>query len=118
MICPNCGAEYRFGTGHCDACGVDAMEPSTSPEGSVPLVPLVSTSDLGYLPVVKSLLDSVGIPYFVQGEEAFRLWPVGPLMGGLSAGGALRATIHVPEDRLEEARALLEERAQSLEDES
>ncbi len=118
MICPNCGAEYRFGTGHCDACGFDAMESSSPAAESVPLVPLVSTTDLGYLPVVKSLLDSVGIPYFVQGEEAFRLWPVGPLMGGLSAGGALRATIHVPEDRLEEARALLEERAQSLEDES
>lgn len=118
MICPKCGAEYRIGSGHCDACGFDAMESSSPAAGSVPLVPLVSTTDLGYLPVVKSLLDSVGIPYFIQGEEAFRLWPVGPLAGGLSAGGALRATIHVPEDRLEEARALLEERAQSLEDES
>lgn len=115
MICPKCGADYRIGSGHCEACGLDAME-SPPPAESVPLVPLISTSDIGYLPVVKTLLDSVGIPYFVQGEEAFRLWPVGPLSGGLSAGGALRATIHVPEDRLEEARALLEERVQSLED--
>ncbi len=116
MICPKCGADYRIGTGHCDACGFDAMESSPPAAESVPLVPLISTTDIGYLPVVKSLLDSVGIPYFVQGEEAFRLWPIGPLAGGLSAGGALRATIHVPEDRLEEARALLEEKVQSLDD--
>ena len=118
MICPKCGAEYHFGTGHCDACGIDVTGSSTSAAGSVQLVPLVSTTDPGYLPVVRSLLDSVGIPYFVQGEETLGLWPVGSLAGGLSAGGALRATIHVPEDRLEEARALLEEKTQSLEDES
>ena len=116
MICPKCGADYRIGTGHCDACGFDAMESSPPVAESVPLVPLVSTTDPGYLPVVKSLLDSVGIPYFIQGEEALGLWPVGSLSGGLSAGGALRATIHVPEDRLEEARALLEERVQPLEE--
>jgi hypothetical protein len=74
--------------------------------------PLLTTSDTAFLPVVKSLLESAGIPFIVQGEEALGLFPLGPLGGTLDAGG-LGATVHVPRERLEEAEALLAEVART-----
>ena len=73
--------------------------------------PLLSTSDAAFLPFVKSLLESAGIPCMVQGEEALGLFPLGPLGSTLEAPG-LGATVHVPKDRLQEAEALLREAAQ------
>ncbi len=102
-------AARAFGPAGIDAPGGPPEEPL-----ACPLVPLVSTTDVAFLPMVKSLLESVGIPFVVQGEQTLNLLPVGPFAGGTNRGGALRATIHVPEDRLEEALALLRERAQVL----
>lgn len=75
------------------------------------LVPVFRTADISLLAVVKSLLDSAGIDYFVQGEEALGLFPVGPL-GGSLVGKAIAAVVMVPAERAEEAEALLEEVAQ------
>ena len=74
------------------------------------LVPVFRTADISLLMVVKSLLDSAGIDYFVQGEEALGLFPVGPL-GGSLAGKAIAAVVMVPSDRVEEAETLLAEAA-------
>lgn len=71
-------------------------------------VPVFKTADISLLMVVKSLLDAAEIDYFVQGEEALGLFPVGPL-GGSLVGKAIAAVVMVPPDRLEEAKALLEE---------
>jgi len=68
---------------------------------------LLETADVDLLPVLKSVLDSAGIPYVVQGEEALGLFPmsgVGRVFSHLPVG----ATILVPADRLDEARALIE----------
>ena len=68
---------------------------------------LLSTSDAAFLPIVKSLLESAGIPFIVQGEEALGLFPLGPLGSTLEAPG-IGATVHVPKDRLQEAEEMLE----------
>ena len=72
------------------------------------LVPVFKTADISLLMVVKSVLDSAEIDYFVQGEESLGLFPVGPVGGGL-IGRALAAIVMVPRDRAEEAEALLKE---------
>jgi hypothetical protein len=113
LICPKCRAEYRAGFDRCFDCEVWLVEWLPPEPAPVKLESLVSTTDVGYLPVVKSLLDAAGIPYVVQGEEALGLLPVGAYAGGVGSG-AVRATIHVPADRLEEAQALLEETTQVL----
>ena len=61
---------------------------------------LVQVTEVELLPVIKSVLEAAGIPYFVQGEEASALFP---LEGSLP----MAAVVHVPSDRLEEARDLL-----------
>lgn len=112
MRCPRCGAEIQNGLDrclHCDEPPTVRPQPDPSHEGE-DLVILVSITDVGLLPVIKSLLDGVGIPYIVQGEEALGLLPVGAFSGGVSPG-ALSANILVPGDRLEEAQALLRQGA-------
>ena len=69
-------------------------------------VDVFRTVDVATLAVVKSVLDSAGITYVVQGESALTLLPVGPLWGGLGSAG-VAAVIQVPEDEAEDALALL-----------
>ncbi len=103
MYCPHCRRRYGNEASRCDACGAALVE---SPPGSIEpedeLVELCRTPDAGLLLVIKSVLDSAGIPYLVQGEAAL----------GLSAGffhpDAYSAIIRVRNADLPDARALLE----------
>ena len=108
MFCPRCGAEYREGFDRCADCGValSATPPPAPDHGGPGLAVLLETADVGFLPVLKSLLEGAGIPCVVQGEEALGLLPIGaPGSGPMQR--AFAAIVHVPADRLEEARALL-----------
>jgi hypothetical protein len=71
------------------------------------LVSVLRTVDSTLLPVVKSLFDSAGIPYIVQGENALGLLPMG-IFPGATVRPALGASVLVPAARAEEARRLLE----------
>ncbi len=59
--------------------------------------------------MIKSVLSSAGIPFLVQGDEAVGVLPVGKMgVGGFSAGGhGLAATVLVPRELEQEARAVL-----------
>lgn len=70
------------------------------------LTPLHVAADADVLPVIKSVLAAAGIPYFVPGDEAEGLFPVGGLIGFFS-DETLGTTILVPSDRADEARELL-----------
>jgi hypothetical protein len=69
-------------------------------------VPVFRTSEVSELMVVKSVLDSEGISYVVQGEEALTLLPVAALWSGLGNAG-VAAVIEVPEEEAAEARKVL-----------
>jgi hypothetical protein len=70
------------------------------------LVAVLKTSDVAFLPLVKSMFDAAGIPYVVQGEEALGLLPLGPFGAGVSRR-ALGAIVRVPRSRQHEAQELL-----------
>jgi len=72
------------------------------------LVPLLSTTDIGYLAVVKSLLESAGIRFVVQGEEGLHLFPI-TMSGSLFRSQALAATVLVCREDEEDACRLIEE---------
>ena len=82
MHCPKCGAEYRPGFSRCADCDVYLVDrPEETPPAPDPhreLVAVFKTTDSILLPVVKSLLDSAGIEYISQGEEALGVLPLGP----------------------------------------
>jgi hypothetical protein len=98
MLCSGCGSDLAEGVSVCAKCGIDEQE----------LVTVCRTSDSALLPILKSLLDAVNIPYLVQGEEALGLFPLGPISVGIIGGRPTAASILVPRERAEEAERLLE----------
>jgi hypothetical protein len=71
-------------------------------------VAVLRTTDPGFLPIAKSLLDSASIPYIFQGEAGVNLFPLGPA-AAWATHRTTGASILVSPERLEEARALLEQ---------
>ena len=108
MYCPDCRAEYREGVESCPDCEVRLVVELPPEDPDADLVPIFETADVSLLPIVKSLLDSAGIPCVVQGEEALSVLPVGRWGAGISQSGrGLAATIRVEEARAREAEELL-----------
>ena len=80
-------------------------ERSVPGSGDARPVELLQTSDLGELQLVKSLLDSARIDYFVEGESVLQTLPVST--PGFFRGRGLAAVVRVRPEDLEEARDLL-----------
>ena len=96
MFCPECRGEFREGFTRCLSCDadlVDSLEPLPEPDASE-LVPLVTTADVPYLLVLKSVLESAGIDFSVSGEESLQLVTFLP-SGSPLAPHTLGATIFV-----------------------
>ena len=112
MHCPKCGAEYRSGFSRCADCDVylvDALvEEPRAPDPHRELVAVLKTTDSILLPVVKSLLDSAGIEYVSQGEEALGVLPLGPAGSKVvRSSWAWGATIHVAKEDEASVKELL-----------
>ena len=108
MFCPSCRGEFREGFFHCPDCDLDLV-PQLPPEplhDMANLAPLLTTSDLPFLAVVKSLLASQGIQCVVQGEESLRLNTILP-SGGAVAPRALSSTVFVRQADLSKATQLV-----------
>ena len=110
MYCPSCGHEYREGVTVCSDCGVNLTQdpPATEPEPRtewMDLETVLESSDPALLPVVRSLLESEGIPCFARGEllQDFLGW--GRMLGPNLITGPVQ--LQVPRERSEEARRLL-----------
>lgn len=109
-FCPECRTEYRAGFERCSDCGAALVETLPAEAHGAPAYALLlSTADPDLLPVVTSTLDGAGIPWVADGAEAAALLPLGV---GRGSSHGVAAEIHVPADRLEEARALLEAEAE------
>lgn len=81
-------------------------------ESGSPLVQVMTTTDGALLALVKSLLDSAGIPFVVQGEEALGLFPMGPFGNTGPIQRVMGARIYVAEEQAEEARTLIDTTAE------
>ena len=108
MFCPECKSEFRPGFNHCPDCDVDLVAelPPDPPHDTADLAELISTPDIPFLMIVKSLLESEGIPYLVQGEESLRLVSVLP-SGGFGTPEILGAQVFVRPADLPMAQNLL-----------
>jgi hypothetical protein len=116
MFCPDCGAEYRPEVRVCAECHVPlvpALPEEEAPTPDAKIVPVFRTTDAVLLPIVTSLIESAGIEYFVQGEEALSLIPVGSAGSSVSRA-SLGAIVHVPEEDAASVREMLAEIRQGL----
>jgi hypothetical protein len=108
MFCPECGLTYEEGISHCMDCEV-ALVDEPGEEGDeeageeAEFVPILEVTDVAAFALVTSRLEEEGIPWFVQSE------PPGGLPAGTPAAAATAAIIYVAENRLPEARRILEE---------
>ena len=110
MFCPDCDAEYREGFTECSECGVELVLERSDPAGHPDdkFISVFETTDITLLPVIKSVLQSADIPFYVRGDEAMGILPVGTFGSGINYGGhGLGAAVLVHEDQAEEAEALL-----------
>ena len=85
---------------------VPALPPEEAPDPDAKIVPVFRTTDATVLPIVTSLLESAGIEYYVQGEEALGLIPVGT-MGSAVSKASLGAIVHVHDEDAESVREML-----------
>ena len=102
MYCPKCGHEYNKGITICPECGVGLVEERPGRDDSDSddreFESIVATHNSGDISLIKSLLDSADIYYYIEGDTA-------------NAGGSFSepARVYVHPDQLEEARSLLED---------
>ena len=89
------------------------MPQPTDPESGPVLV--LTTADVGVLPVVKSALQAAEIPFIVQGEHTLGQLPTGLLAGPFARTG-LAARVFVPAAHAAAARELLEQTSEPVED--
>jgi len=85
-----------------DGAGLREEDP-----GGAELVHLLTTPDIAHLIVIKSVLESAGIPFLVQGEEGLHQIPVSMAMGFFRAD-AFGAVVRVHRRDLEDAQVLLQ----------
>lgn len=107
MFCPKCKTEYRQGFTTCADCEIPLV-PELPPEPSPPTareyveyVNLYSPRNEVESALLKSILDSEGIGYFVRNDN-FGSLEVGPHIGLFNA-----KMIQVQDDRYDKARELL-----------
>jgi len=115
LYCPKCKAEYSRDIIQCAACKVSLVDSLTSaiePENEP--IELFKTQDIALLMVVKSVLESAGIRFWVRGEEGLRLFPMS-FSGGFFNATAYGAVVLVRREDLHDASKLLAETAATQE---
>ncbi len=78
MWCPQCKSEYVQGIFRCPECDIDLVDrlpEETETEKPIidkdaQFVEIMNTYDAAVLTLVKSILDDIGISYFIQGEHS------------------------------------------------
>lgn len=108
MFCPVCGDEYQTGFTRCAECETELVEtlPSASEPLPFELTTVLETGDQSLVAVVKSLLDSAGIPCVARNERLQNLFGWGSIGTGFNAAmGPIRVQV-LKEDE-ETARELL-----------
>ncbi len=116
MFCPKCKISYPAGQSACHSCGTALAElPGNAIDADDDPVDLLRTPDIAQLAVIKSLLESSGIPFTIFGEEGLHTFPLS-MAGGFFNPSALGAVIRVRRQDLPAARQLLEESVAPPED--
>ena len=109
MFCTQCKIAYPAGQSVCRSCGAPLEDTPGNLTGSDDdPVELLRTPDIARLAVIRSLLESSGIPFTVFGEEGLRTFPLS-MAGGFFNPSAIGAVIRVRRQDLPAARQLLEE---------
>jgi hypothetical protein len=109
VFCPACRVEYQEGVGRCADCDVPLVDarPPEPPAPSGNVVTVFTTSDPSLAVLARGLLESADIPFAAITGNLQDFVGVGRVGTGWNVAlGPVR--FDVPEERAEEALALLE----------
>ncbi|MFH0778178.1 MAG: DUF2007 domain-containing protein [Candidatus Eisenbacteria bacterium] len=106
MFCPKCKSEYREGFVTCSDCGVPLVaelpdEPysgEAGPAEDVEFVEVLATYNAADIAIMKSVLDSASIQYYMLGENFMYVRPL-----------ADPVRLMVLKEQVEDVRTLLED---------
>ncbi|MFQ6615779.1 MAG: DUF2007 domain-containing protein [Fidelibacterota bacterium] len=106
MFCPECESEYKEGITVCPDCRTTLIPelPASETPKEIRWVPLKELSSQIEAEMVKESLDDEGIPSYLKADFLTTTYGI----RGLSLAGS-RATLYVPEDRVEQARSIVED---------
>lgn len=110
MFCPECGAEYREGFSQCRDCQVE-LEHSLPPDSEDHSPPrefegIRFDFQPAQAAILKSVLESEGIPHLIEGEGFASLYPALPFFS--------QCKLMVPEEHAERVKELLADLEESL----
>lgn len=109
MICPQCNGEFVPGVVECPDCGVELTARQAQPphnQDEVTWVTIAKIASPSELMVVRSMLESSGIPVFVPGEHSFQQIPALHSLRHTTFRGG-ECELQVPQSRVAEARQIL-----------
>jgi hypothetical protein len=107
-FCPKCKYEYKEGIAVCPDCDVRLVKElhvEAEDQEDYP-VALVTVGDISEADIIKSVLDSAGIPAYVQSHHS-------AMYTGVLIPERLSTTIFVANSRRDDARAVLREATQA-----
>ena len=115
-FCPKCKYEYRKGMKVCPDCDVqleDKLHEEPQPGAAIDdsWAPLTTASNRMELDIIQGVLESAGIPTFVQSQLS-TIYPTTILNFTSSVMGA-GMTLCVPASRLKDAQAVVQEALRS-----
>ena len=121
MYCPKCKSEYLEGVYVCPDCNISLVDELSAEEKPSPeyldLVTVFETGDQSKLLVAKSILDEVGIEYYIRGENIQDLFGLGRIGSGYNMIlGPVQ--IQVLRSSENEAKSLLSELSKNKEDDA
>jgi len=106
MFCPECKAEYIDGITQCADCHVPLVwelpkdeEPDEQFGEYIEWTPLIATINQADMALIKSILESENIAYWIQGEHR----------GMIPHGLGLGALFHVDKSRYDDAKTLVDQ---------
>ena len=95
MQCQECEIDFKENHGKCPICGA-VIAPERFEDRYVKWLPLLKTYNSGDIGLIKSLLDSEGINYYVKGENFSLIYPL-----------VEPSIVMIQDDQLEEAKNIL-----------
>ena len=115
-ICPYCATHLVAVASSVEPPLEDGHPPKPRVGDDETMEPVIESTDLTEIAVIKSVLDGAGIPYLAHGEQRFGAFRGAFISGSIFNPRSRGVVFTVPSRMAEEACALLEEFEEAKED--
>lgn len=108
-VCPFCGSAMVDERPSDPIPEIDGLPPKPRIADDEVMEPVIESTDLTEIAVIKSVLDAAGIPYVAHGDDKFSAFRGAFVGGSIFSPHSRGVVVTVPIRMAEQARVLLEE---------